>query len=103
MLLALNKFSIGAAVIAPEVVLYLNIKGLCFVEILGSFGIRYSSPTLSSAMANLIPTSTFALATIFSGVGAIVISSGFYAVIWGKSKEEKMNNKNEVFSLGSFL
>ncbi|KAF6159881.1 hypothetical protein GIB67_032965 [Kingdonia uniflora] len=55
----------GCQVTYAESALGFDGSRLCFVEILGSFGIRYSSPTLSSAMANLIPAFTFALATIF--------------------------------------
>ncbi|KAF6159880.1 hypothetical protein GIB67_032964 [Kingdonia uniflora] len=38
---------------------------------------------------------------IGSVVGSIVIALGFYAVMWGKAKEEKMNEDNEFCSLES--
>lgn len=38
---------------------------ICLVQVFGYAGIDYSSPTLASAMGNLIPTFTFVLAVIF--------------------------------------
>ncbi|KAF5186258.1 Wat1-related protein [Thalictrum thalictroides] len=43
----------------------IGLIGNCFGEILGYLGIRYSSPTLGSAMGNLIPAFTFLLAIVF--------------------------------------
>ncbi|KAF9606969.1 hypothetical protein IFM89_030267 [Coptis chinensis] len=43
----------------------LGLIGICVGQILGFIGIRYSSPTLASAMGNLIPAFTFLLAIIF--------------------------------------
>ncbi|PIA40431.1 hypothetical protein AQUCO_02500258v1 [Aquilegia coerulea] len=43
----------------------IGLIGTCLGQILGFTGIRYSSPTLASAMGNLIPAFTFLLAIIF--------------------------------------
>ncbi|OMO87999.1 Drug/metabolite transporter [Corchorus olitorius] len=50
-------------------------------------GLELGSPTLSSAVSNLIPAFTFILAVFFSVIGAVVLSVGLYAVLWGKSNE----------------
>jgi hypothetical protein len=41
-------------------------------------------------------TYTFQFSNVCSVVGAVIISIGFYAVLWGKSKEES----NEDFDIG---
>ncbi|KAF2308573.1 hypothetical protein GH714_010841 [Hevea brasiliensis] len=46
-------------------------------QILFLTAVKLSSPTLSSAMANLIPIFTFLLALITSVVGSIIIALGF--------------------------
>ncbi|KAK3183523.1 hypothetical protein Dsin_030809 [Dipteronia sinensis] len=43
----------------------LGLIGICFVQLFAFTGIKYSSPTLSSTMGNLIPGMTFLLAVIF--------------------------------------
>ncbi|KAJ0112992.1 hypothetical protein Patl1_02699 [Pistacia atlantica] len=43
----------------------LGLLGICFVQTFAITGIKYSSPTLASAMGNLIPGITFLLAIAF--------------------------------------
>ncbi|KAL1833064.1 hypothetical protein ACET3Z_002715 [Daucus carota] len=43
----------------------LGLIGICFLQIFAYAGIGYSSPTLATAMGNLIPGFTFLLAVIF--------------------------------------
>lgn len=40
---------------------------------------------------------------IFSVIGAFVLVVGFYAVVWGKSKEEKINKETESSNYQALL
>lgn len=52
----------------------------CSSQILGYVGISYSSPTLSSAISNLIPAFTFILAVIcrFFSLSSVILFTNFY-------------------------
>ncbi|XP_071704062.1 WAT1-related protein At5g40240-like [Rutidosis leptorrhynchoides] len=43
----------------------LGLLGLCLFQVLVYIGVNYSSPTLSSAITNLIPGNTFLIAAVF--------------------------------------
>ncbi|ESR51685.1 hypothetical protein CICLE_v10033111mg [Citrus x clementina] len=70
----------------------------CCGQMFHYFGIENGSPALASAMIDLTPGFTFILAIIFSFVGAATIALGFYAVIWGQAKEEKVDEDHTEIS-----
>ncbi|KAA3480459.1 WAT1-related protein isoform X2 [Gossypium australe] len=51
-------------------IFYLSIAGITLMQNCVIIGVRYSSPTLASAFANLIPAFTFLLAIIFRFISA---------------------------------
>ncbi|TKY74151.1 WAT1-related protein [Spatholobus suberectus] len=81
--------------------LFLNGLLSCSVQTLRFLGIGYSSPTLASAMSDLIPAFTFMLAIVCSVIGATIVIIGFYAVIWGKG-QEKAEKEYEVYTSASY-
>ncbi|KAF3444689.1 hypothetical protein FNV43_RR14382 [Rhamnella rubrinervis] len=52
-------------------------------QIMGYTGINYSSPTLASAISNLVPAFTFILAIIFRMEKVVLRSKSSQAKIWG--------------------
>jgi len=52
-------------------------------QIMGYTGINYSSPTLASAISNLVPAFTFILAIIFRMEKVVLSSKSSQAKIWG--------------------
>lgn len=65
----------------------------CFAQIFGYAGIRYSSPTLGTAMLNLIPGFTFVLAIIF----------GMERLNWGSSSSLAKSMGTIVSIAGAFV
>ena len=56
----------------------------CIAQLLGYAGINYSSPTLGTAMLNLVPAFTFVLAVIFRSnplLMSLVLNIGAYITI----------------------
>lgn len=100
----------------------------CFAQIFGYAGVQYSSPTLGSAMLNLVPAFTFILAVICrmeklelkkssslaKSVGALVSVAGAFVVTFYKGPPIMLSSSfsdssNQIFSsqshwvLGGFL
>ncbi|ESR59690.1 hypothetical protein CICLE_v10017903mg [Citrus x clementina] len=61
----------------------LGVLGICLVQIFAITGIKYSSPTLASAMGNLIPGITFLLAVFFRMEKVAIRSRSSQAKILG--------------------
>ncbi|TXG56345.1 hypothetical protein EZV62_017658 [Acer yangbiense] len=59
----------------------------CLMQIFSYVGIEYSSPTLATAMSNLVPAFTFILAIVFSqakSIGTIVAIVGAFVITFYK-------------------
>lgn len=110
----------GRPPLTPSLVLQFFVLGLlgCLAQILGYAGINYSSPTLGSALLNLVPAFTFLLAIIFrlerlnwssssslaKCAGTIVCVAGAFVVTLYKgpaivTTSSLSNLHNEVFNL----
>ncbi|KAK3442354.1 hypothetical protein EUGRSUZ_B02544 [Eucalyptus grandis] len=112
----------GRPPLTPSLVLQFFVLGLlgCLAQILGYAGINYSSPTLGSALLNLVPAFTFVLAIICrlerldwssssslaKCAGTIVCIAGAFVVTLYKgpaivttSTSSLSNLHNEVFNL----
>ncbi|KAF6159879.1 hypothetical protein GIB67_032963 [Kingdonia uniflora] len=76
---------------------------------INTWGLRKKGPLYVTMFRPLGTVITIVMSVSFLGdtlhvgsvVGAIVIAFGFYAVMWGKAKEEKMSQENEICSLES--
>ncbi|KAG2714485.1 hypothetical protein I3760_03G028900 [Carya illinoinensis] len=84
--------------IALVAIVYSGISS-SFMAVVHSWGLRLKGPVYISIFKPLSIAIAAAMGVIFLGdalylgsvVGAIIISIGFYAVIWGKAKEEEMS------------
>ncbi|KAJ7970880.1 WAT1-related protein [Quillaja saponaria] len=79
-------------------ILYSGIFGSVFASSIYAWGIHVKGPVYISSFKPLSIAIAAAMSVIFLGddlhlgsvVGAIVLSTGFYAFIWGKAKEEDL-------------
>ncbi|KAJ9709047.1 hypothetical protein PVL29_000835 [Vitis rotundifolia] len=131
-ILVLYSNAISAVILLPLSLLFhrfflLALIG-CFAQIFGYAGVRYSSPTLGTAMLNLVPAFTFILAIICrmekldlkkssslaKSVGALVSVAGAFVVTFYKGPPIMFSSSfsyssNQIFSsqshwvLGGFL
>ncbi|XVF60363.1 hypothetical protein PTKIN_Ptkin08bG0039200 [Pterospermum kingtungense] len=86
--------------IAVVAVLYSGLFGFSFSSAVHTWGVRLKGPVF---VAIFRPTSiviTVVMSAIFLGesvylgsvIGAVILSTGLYAVLWGKAKEEEMKD-----------
>ncbi|XP_048433841.1 WAT1-related protein At5g40230 isoform X2 [Pyrus x bretschneideri] len=84
--------------IALVAIIYSGCLGSSFGSLVHTWALHLKGPVYISIFKPLSIAIAAALSVIFLGdalslgsiVGAIILSMGFYAVIWGKSKEEQM-------------
>ncbi|XVF60358.1 hypothetical protein PTKIN_Ptkin08bG0038700 [Pterospermum kingtungense] len=78
-------------------VLYSGIFALSFSGIVHSWGVRLKGPVYVATFRPLSIVIAAVMSAIFLGddlylgsvIGALILSAGLYAVLWGKAKEEK--------------
>uniref|UniRef100_M1CUS1 WAT1-related protein n=1 Tax=Solanum tuberosum TaxID=4113 RepID=M1CUS1_SOLTU len=64
-----------------------SVLGVTAMQMTCIIGLKNSTATITTAMANLIPANTFLLALICRVMGSIVIVIGLYSFLWGKKKD----------------
>ncbi|KAJ7974535.1 WAT1-related protein [Quillaja saponaria] len=80
-----------------------------FATVAHAWGMHLKGPVYVTSFKPLSIAIAAAMSVIFLGddlhlgsvVGAVILSAGFYAVIWGKVKEEDLHEDYECDSLGS--
>ncbi|XP_057481256.1 WAT1-related protein At5g40230-like isoform X1 [Actinidia eriantha] len=95
--------------IALVAILYSGIMGSCFGTIVHTWGVRVKGPVYIALFKPFSIVIAAVTGFIFLGeslylgsvVGAVVISVGFYVVMWGKAKEERGEGFAVINSLES--
>ncbi|XP_057481345.1 WAT1-related protein At5g40230-like isoform X3 [Actinidia eriantha] len=95
--------------ISLAAILYSGIMGYCFGTIVHTWGVRVKGPVYVALFKPFSIVIAAVTGFIFLGeslylgsvVGAVVISVGFYVVMWGKAKEEKGEEFAVINSLES--
>ncbi|GFS45085.1 EamA-like transporter family [Actinidia rufa] len=100
------KTTTGIALVA---ILYSGLMGYCFGTIVHTWGVRVKGPVYVALFKPFSIVIAAVTGFIFLGeslylgcvVGAVVISVGFYIVMWGKAKEEMGGEFGVINSLES--
>ncbi|KAL0554893.1 hypothetical protein IC582_008823 [Cucumis melo] len=90
-------------------ILYSGLIGQCFVAGIHTWGLNVKGPVYVSSFRPLSIVIAAAMGAILLGddlhlgsiIGAIIISIGFYGILWGKAKEEDLKGLEDVCGLES--
>ncbi|XVE67979.1 hypothetical protein DITRI_Ditri09bG0031500 [Diplodiscus trichospermus] len=95
--------------IVAAAVLYSGIFALSFGNGVHTWGVRLRGPVYVASFRPLSIVIAAVMSAIFLGdelylgsvIGALILSAGLYAVLWGKAKEEEMNDDDASSSISS--
>lgn len=102
--------NLNAWILTPDVrlmsILYSGIIGSGFGTVIHTWGLHVKGPVYVALFRPLSIAIAAILGVIFLGdnlylgsiIGAIIISSGFYIVVWGKSQEETVDDATDTSS-----
>ncbi|KAL3813777.1 hypothetical protein ACJIZ3_015045 [Penstemon smallii] len=104
----LTKWNVPADVRLLSI-LYSGIVGSAFVLMVNTWGLQVKGPVYVALFRPLSIAITVILGVIFLGdnlylgsvIGSLIISFGFYTVIWGKSNEEKNDDVSNGYNIES--
>ncbi|KAK8687957.1 hypothetical protein V6N13_086746 [Hibiscus sabdariffa] len=95
--------------ISVAAVLYTGLFGFSFSSCAHTWGVRLKGPVFvaifrpTSIVIAAVMSATFLGEALYLGsvIGAVIITGGLYAVLWGKAKEEKEMRDEEYGGLGT--
>ncbi|XVF16469.1 hypothetical protein REPUB_Repub10bG0033500 [Reevesia pubescens] len=97
--------------IAAVTVLYSGLFGMSFLSLVHTWGVRLKGPVFiaifkpTSIVIAVVMSARFLGEAVYLGsvIGAVILSTGLYAVLWGKSKEEEMTDEDSGLSTSGAL
>ncbi|XVF16468.1 hypothetical protein REPUB_Repub10bG0033400 [Reevesia pubescens] len=98
----MSSWRLGPSIVAASI-LYAGIFALSFSSVVHTWGVRLKGPVYVAIFRPLSIVFAAVMSAIFLGdalylgsvVGAMILSAGLYAVLWGKAKEEERTDEDD--------